>query len=111
MKNHDHCSRRPGAGCLPAADIQTVQPFPSDRRLGRNLGLPLPLLTARLGQLNDRAYSYVVRTVKWDHETETFEQQGSAPNFQGDVLTLCTCKHKMRESQSAEKWRGVWLAA
>jgi len=110
MKTHDRCSRRkPGAGCLPAADIQTVQPFPSDGRLGCNLGLPLPLLTARLGQLNDRAYSYVVRTVKWDHDKATFKQQGSAPNFQGDVLTLCTCKHQMRASQAVEDWQGVWL--
>ena len=100
---------RPATGCLSATDIQTVQPFPSGGRLGENLGLPLPLLTARLGQLNDRAYSYVVRTVKWDHETATFEQHGSAPNFQGDVLTLCTCKHQMRASQAAENWRDVWL--
>src|SRR5262249_56622494 len=73
-------------------------------------GLPLPLLPARLGQLNDGAYSYVVRTVEWNHETVTFEQHGSAPNFQGDVLTLCTCKHQMRASRAAEDWRGVWLA-
>jgi hypothetical protein len=111
MKERDRCSsRKPAAGCLSATDIQTVQPFPSDGQLGRNLGLPLPLLMARIGQLNDRAYSYVIRTVKWDHETATFEQHGSAPNFQGDVLTLCTCKHQMRASQTAEDWRSVWLA-
>jgi hypothetical protein len=110
MKERDcRSSRKLGAGCLPAAEIQTVQPFPNDGRLGSKLGLPLPLLTARLGQPNDRAYSYVVRTVKWDHETATFDQYGSAPNFQGDVLTLCTCKHQMRASQAADDWRGVWL--
>jgi hypothetical protein len=109
MKVRDRCSgRKPGAGCLPATDIQTVQPFPTGRRLGANLGLPLPLLTARIGQVKDRAYSYVVRTVRWDHETATFRQHGSAPNFQGDVLTLCTCKHQMRATQAA--WPGVWLA-
>jgi hypothetical protein len=48
--------------------------------------------------------------VKWSHETATFEQHGSAPNFQGDVLTLCTCKHHMRASRAAEDWRGIWLA-
>src|SRR5262245_20127963 len=51
MKGRDRCSgHRPGAGCLPARDILTVQPFPSGGRLGANLGLPLPLLTARIGQ-------------------------------------------------------------
>src|SRR5204862_7078715 len=93
-----------------ATGIRTVQPCPSGGLLGRNLGLPLPLLNARIGQLKDRAYSYVVRTVKWDHDTATFEQHGSAPNFQGDVLTLCTCKHQMRASQAVEDWPGVWLA-
>jgi hypothetical protein len=87
-----------------------VQPFPSGGRLGRNLGLPLPLLAARLRQLDHRAYSYVVETVKWGRETATFEQHGSAPNFQGDVLTLCTCKHQMRAGRAAGDWRGVWLA-
>jgi hypothetical protein len=111
MKDRDRCSSsKPGTGCLPPRDIQTVQPFPSGGRLSRNLGLPLPLLAARLGQQNDRAYSYVVRTVKLNHETTTFEQHGSAPNFQGDVLTLCTCKHQMRASQAAKDWQGVWLA-
>src|SRR4029077_19120898 len=100
----------PGLGCMPAADIQTFQPFPSEGRLRNNLGLPLPILTARLRQLNDRGYSYVVRTVKWDHDTATFEQQGSAPNFQGDVLTLFNVKQHMRASQAAGDWQGVWLA-
>jgi hypothetical protein len=48
--------------------------------------------------------------VKLNHETTTFEQYGSAPNFQGGVLTLCTCKHQMRATQSNEGWAGVWLA-
>jgi hypothetical protein len=111
MQVHDHCSsRKTVAGCQSVEDIQSIQPCPSGGHLGKNLGLPLPLLNARLGQLKDRAYSYVVRTVKWDHETATFEQHGSAPNFQGDVLTLCTCKHQMRTSRAAEDWQGVWLA-
>ena len=50
MKRHDRCSsRKAGNGCLSSTDIQTVQPFPTGGRLGANLGLPLPLLTARLG--------------------------------------------------------------
>jgi hypothetical protein len=111
MKARDRCSsRKTDTGCRSAQDIQTVQPFPSGGHLRNNLGLPLPPLIARLGQLKHRAYSYVVRTVNWNHETETFEQNGSAPNFQGDLLTLCTCKHQMRASRAAEGWPGVWLA-
>jgi Nucleotide modification associated domain 2 len=111
MKGRDRCSSRMAkAGCQATQDLQTVQLFPTDGLLGKNLGLPLPLLAARIGKGEDKAYSYVVRTVRLDHDTTTFEQHGSAPNFQGDVLTLCTCKHQMRASQAAEDWRGVWLA-
>ena len=68
MKARDRCSsRKAKSRCQSTQDIQTVQPFPSGGRLGRNLGRPLPLLIARLGQLKDSAYSYVVRTVKWNH--------------------------------------------
>ena len=111
MKHRSHCSTtKTGAGCHSILDIQTIQPFPRNGTLAENLGLPLPLLKAQIGHVQDRAFSYVIRTVKLDHETMTFEQHGSAPNFQGDCLTLCTCKHQMRASQTAEDWQGVWLA-
>jgi hypothetical protein len=107
----DRCStRKAETGCQPAQDFESVQRFPSGGRLATNLGLPLPILRDRIGHLKARAYSYVVRSVKWHHETEIFEQQGSGPNFQGDVLTLCTCKHRMRASRAAEDWSGVWVA-
>jgi hypothetical protein len=48
--------------------------------------------------------------VKLNDEKTAFEQHGAAPNFQGDILTLCTCKHQMRASQAGEDWEGVWLA-
>lgn len=111
MKSRDRCStRKAKPGCRIEQDIQTVQPFPGGGQLRKNLGLPLPILTDRIGKRQDRAYSYVVRTVKLDHETTIFQQHGSAPNFQGDMLTLCTCKHQMRASRNGEDWNGVWLA-
>lgn len=96
--------------CHAIQDIQTVQPFPTNGVLAKNLRLPLPVVKGTIRKDRGRAYSYVVRTVKLDHETTRFGQHGSAPNFQGDVLTLCTCKHQMRASQSAADWPGVWIA-
>lgn len=114
MEKSDLCSsNKPETGCHSVEDRQKVQPFPSNGRLFKNLGLPLPMLTSRIGQIRDCTYSYVVRTVKLDKEQETtaFEQHGSAPNFQGDVLTLCTCKHQMRSRLSADQWQDdVWIA-
>ena len=39
-----------------------------------------------------------------------FHQNGSAPNFQGDCLTLCTCKHQMRSRVNLADWPGKWIA-
>lgn len=39
-----------------------------------------------------------------------FEQWGSAPNFQGDVITLCTCKHQMRSGMDVDDWYDTWIA-
>lgn len=112
MKELGSCGKRPVAsGCHTTQTVQTVQPFPEDGLLADNLDLPLPRLQARLRKVPARTYSYVVRSVKLDHSTMRFEQRGSAPNFQGDCLTLCTCKHQMRASQSLDNWEdNVWLA-
>jgi hypothetical protein len=114
MNKSDRCvtgKQQSVSACHTVKDIETVQPFPSSGILAENLGLPLPILKSQIGKIQDRAYSYIVRTVKLDHEGPTFEQHGSAPNFQGGVLTLCTCKHQMRATQSTEDWQGVWVRA
>jgi len=41
-------------------------------------------------------------------------QKGSAPNFKGDVMTLSTCKHDMRNTLYKNHWAGgennLWIA-
>ena len=91
-------------------EMHRVQPFPTTGTLVRNLNLPFSSLAARTRNAEARSYSYVVRSVRLNQEANTFEQHGSAPNFQGKVLTLCTCKHQMRASQTADSWKGVWIA-
>lgn len=112
MKEQGSCCRLPVvAGCHTSQPMQTVQPFPEHGLLADNLDLPLHRLRTRLLKVRSRTYSYVVRSVKLDQSTLRFEQRGSAPNFQGDCLTLCTCKHQMRASQSPDEWEdNVWLA-
>ena len=39
-----------------------------------------------------------------------FEQWGSGPNFQGGLVTLCTCKGQMRAGKAAGDWCGTWVA-
>jgi hypothetical protein len=62
-------------------------------------------------------YAYIVTTVK--NRGGLLGQTGSAPNFQGGYITLCTCKHKDRASSPphgrrgtnpADHWQGMWVA-
>jgi hypothetical protein len=61
-------------------------------------------------------YVYVITTV--GNENCQFVQTGSAPNFQGGCITLCTCKHKDRAyspkpdchgPDSTQPWKGIWV--
>jgi hypothetical protein len=111
--NRNRCGNSTGtpkSSCHAVEELQTVQPFPTSGPLADNLGLPLPVLKFNVGKTDSRAYSYVLRTVGIDYDATTFEQYGSAPNFQGGVLSLCTCKHQMRATQTSDDWEGVWVA-
>jgi hypothetical protein len=81
------------------------------------LNLQLSELEDRIKNRNDlpeaKAFSYVVKSVnvKWNQDDHFFEQHGSAPNYQGDILTICTCKFQMRSRLSVEEWvDNVWTA-
>lgn len=86
------------------------QSFPTSGRLAQNLDLSLPELKRRFQSATEKVHSYVVRTVKWDRNENLFEQTGSAPNFQGGYITLCTCKHQMRATQDSDSWLNTWIA-
>ncbi len=87
------------------------QPFPESGPLSKNKDLNLAQLKRKLGHhLNgtDEIYAYILSSVKT--ENGFFCQTGCAPNFQGGVITLCTCKHQMRTRRDRKKWIGVWIA-
>jgi hypothetical protein len=101
---------RAGRGIVMSASAQRPQPFPKNGVLYKNLNLAKSELAKRIGRAQGAAYSYIVRTVELERATVCFEQHGSAPNFQGGFLTLCTCKHQMRSSLDIEQWKGKWIA-
>jgi hypothetical protein len=108
----ESCSIRSAPQAWSAqSPVELVQRFPTDGLLADNLNLSLASLTIRVRKVPGRTYSYIVRTVKLDRPTLRFQQRGSAPNFQGGLLTLCTCKHQMRSSLTASEWeQDVWVA-
>ena len=65
-------------------------------------------LAAAGATADDEVYAYVIDTVK--PANGLYRQTGSAPNWQGHTLTLCTCKHDMRATLSPDQWRGKWVA-
>lgn len=83
-----------------------VQTFPDNGLLAENLNCTLPELLRQVGKQDGPAFSYIVKSVKTDDSGQQFEQHGSAPNFQGGRLTLCTCKHQMRTSLDCKAWPG-----
>ena len=90
------------------ANEADVQPFPRSGILKSNMNFSLDVLRERLTSVNGTLYAYVITSIKWDNER--FQQTGCAPNFQGDFITLCTCKHEMRTLLDTKSWHGKWVA-
>jgi len=59
-------------------------------------------------------YAYIVTTIKTTSDYQLC-QTGSAPNFAGGRITLCSCKHKDRatfqpSNDPQDPWKNVWVA-
>jgi hypothetical protein len=109
VTNRPILKRRQDTACQTRhANIESDhQPFPQTTELGRNLNLPLSRL---YGYAADQAsvYYYIIRSMR--KRNGEFIQAGCGPNFQGGLITLCTCKHRMRTYMDPDKWRGIWIA-
>jgi len=84
------------------------QEYPKGGRLKDNLNFELSKLFDKLGDEQGLVYGYVLTTIR--NEKGNFFQNGCGPNFQGGIITLCTCKHYMRTWEKVEDWKGVWIA-
>src|SRR6185312_15613746 len=95
-----------------AAPIQdkarSYQVFPASGPLSDNMNLTTSSLTQRIGMIGGEVYCYILTSVKYFDSR--FVQTGSGPNFQGGLLTLCTCKGLMRTGRDLDAWRGIWIA-
>src|SRR5436309_1447551 len=97
-------------GHEPARVPSDRQPFPDSGQLHAQLDLTLEQLAGALRTApRGDVYVYVVRTV--DLRGLRFAQCGNSPNFQGDVVTLCACKHQMRAwPVFGRSGRPLWVA-
>lgn len=83
---------------------------------GPSVDLNVQRLRERLGAFGNPedqvVYAYIVDTVHPVGEAEVYEQRGSAPNWEGEHITLCTCKHPMRASLTPAQWmQDKWVVA
>ena len=82
--------------------------------LKKNFNLTLDQLEPELKKYKtDIIYAYIVESIEWRDENKAeFVQRGSAPNWDGSVITLCTCKHLMRAYKTPEQWsaKPYWIA-
>ena len=85
------------------------QHWPQDGPLKKNMNKTLQDLTNIFKERKGSVYAYILTTVKSDGHGG-FIQIGSAPNFQGGLITLCTCKHYMRTWRETYDWKGIWIA-
>src|SRR5437870_251378 len=68
-----------------------------------NMGLDK---VAKVGQDDEDTYSYVITTVS--NRDGELKQFGCGPNLQGGLLTMCTCKGRMRTFRMVVP--GTWIA-
>jgi hypothetical protein len=92
-------------GC---AGSKSCQEFPTEGELEANMNLTREELLDKLKNEKGEIYGYLVKTV--EHMNHEFCQTGSAPNFQGGLITLCTCKHYMRTWKETSNWKDLWIA-
>lgn len=98
--------------------INTYGDFQSWAKTGKlkdNMNIDLAILRTLLKGKKGEVYGYVLSTLEPEKNDEldkvTFRQKGSAPNFQGGIITLCTCMHHMRSyKENSTEWKGVWIA-
>jgi len=87
------------------------QEWPTKGTLKKNMNLPLRELKKRINDINTdetEIFMYVMTSVKM--KDGEFKQEGSGPNFEGDIITLCTCMYKNRAGGNIEKWKNRWVA-
>lgn len=102
------CSTKKHSKCSDSGSAH--QPFPDKGPLAcdNQRNLPCDKLRNIADEDNPDVYLYIIATI--EYQDQKFLQRGTGPNFQGDLITLCTCKHDMRSSMDVGEWSGKWIA-
>ena len=94
----------------PSVKNKNFQQYPTTGLLHNNLNKSSEELIKILEsyiESEDLLYYYIVDTL--DYIEGQILQKGSAPNFQGGIISLCTCKHWMRTFSNIRNNENVWI--
>lgn len=94
-------------GCCNIHD-RTYQPCPKIGALAKNIDPTLENLHQHMNMETAYVYCYIIKSVK--NRNASLHQEGCGPNWQGGLITLCTCKHFMRTFRDLDSWQGTWIA-
>ena len=87
------------------------QEWPTKGTLKENMNLPLRELKENINTINtDETEIIMYKMTTVDMNDGGFIQTGSGPNFQGDIITLCTCRKDIRTWRTPEQWKKRWVA-
>ncbi len=93
-------------------NMPRIQPFPTEGELAESMNRTREELEEILWKQPGKVRSYKMMSV-WQNEMGQLEQYGSGPNFQGGLLTLCTCQRNFRaEKRNPDEWwqDNWWIA-
>ncbi|MBP7653484.1 hypothetical protein KA977_08680 [Candidatus Dependentiae bacterium] len=88
--------------------LNTFQPMPVNNEIARNVNLSLSEIKEKIQNEKGIVYIYKLSTIRF--ENNQMQQKGSAPNFQGGLITLCTCKKYLRTYSEIKTTPRVWIA-
>ena len=100
-----------GNNCSCFSNKNYYQEWPTKGTLKENMNLSLRELNENISTINTdgtKIFMYKMTTVRM--EEGRFIQTGSGPNFQGDKITICTCKQRFRACNSRKEWENRWVA-
>ncbi|MBM4158538.1 MAG: hypothetical protein FJ216_07140 [Ignavibacteria bacterium] len=97
----------------PCKEDYEFQVFPKSGILFTNMNKNLrnikDILNKEADENEINLRTYLLSSIQLNDKK--FIQNGCAPNWQGNYITLCTCKHMMRTAEeNPENWENKWIA-
>ncbi len=85
------------------------QKWPKMGKLNVNMNKKLNEVEQDITSENSSVDIYILRTIKLTKNMK-FIQTGSGPNFQGGILSQCTCRPDLRARRYPKQWENRWIA-